>query len=45
MSALLVGPKPDAFRSLPGIGYLYEHLYGPRFGFVYELLDVQNAGT
>jgi hypothetical protein len=45
MSALLLEPKPDAFRSLPGIGYLHEHLHGPRFGFIYELPDVQNVGT
>lgn len=30
-------PKAKAFRCLKGLGYLHETLYGPRFGFVYEL--------
>jgi hypothetical protein len=43
MPALLLEPNPDAFRSLPGTGDLYEHLYDPRFVFIYELPAVQNG--
>ncbi|KAI9653541.1 MAG: hypothetical protein M1821_007049 [Bathelium mastoideum] len=37
VSTLLAEPKPYAFRSLPGRGYLHEILYGARVGFVYEI--------
>lgn len=45
MSALLLEPKSDAFRSLPGIGYVHEQLCGPRFGFIYETPDAQDVRT
>jgi hypothetical protein len=45
MSALLLEPKSDAFRTLHGIGFVHEQLHGPRFGFIYEMPDVQNADT
>ncbi|KAF3799068.1 hypothetical protein GCG54_00001172 [Colletotrichum gloeosporioides] len=37
ISALHVEPKDPSFRTLPGIGYLHDSLYGPRFGFIFKV--------
>lgn len=39
VAALHLEPKPDAFRTLPGIGYTYESLHGHRYGFIHRLPD------
>lgn len=39
IAALHAEPKDSTFCTLLGRGYTHEHLYGPRFGLIYELSD------